>query len=113
MGEDNHDRTWDLDYRLQQHFDWLNATIEERDRLALDAAWGLVEPAAKQASFQSACAILIIAHVLDVGTAWAVAAAVACYFVLNFRSGRKIRVQWAQEKDRLARLPEWKALQSG
>jgi hypothetical protein len=95
----------DLEYRLQQYHEWLEQSIADRDRLALDAAWGV------HAAFCSIAAYVVVlaAIVLGLGRerwwAWALAvisAQIASGVAHNWSNRHRL-----EEVKELAKLPEW------
>jgi hypothetical protein len=45
MDRETESALWDLETRLEEYFQALEASIEQRDRFALNASWGIVKAA--------------------------------------------------------------------
>lgn len=99
------DRIDDLEARLEKYHEWLKDSIEQRDRLALDAAWG-VHYALYSVSV-TVGAIFAVHYFLG-DTGWLVggltlAALMAIPTAVHLWSNS----QRMEEVGRLAKLPEW------
>lgn len=96
----------DLEWRLLQYHEWLVASIEERDRLALDAAWGV-----HNGLFQIIAAVFILINAyfaIDAFPWWVVAVVIG---LSQFPIQAAIHA-WSnkgrmKDMDLLAKLPEW------
>lgn len=99
------DRIDDLERRLERYHEWLVDSIQQRDRLALDAAWG-VHYAFYSALGTIAAIYAVHRYVGDSG--WVagflfVSALTIIPLVIHIWSnGARMK-----EVDRLAKLPEW------
>jgi hypothetical protein len=94
----------DLEYRLQEYHEWLEQAIADRDRLALDAAWGVHA----SLSVTMAYAVVLAAAIgwgKDRWWAWLIAV-VAAPVVATIVNGWSNRHRM-KEVERLAKLPEW------
>ncbi len=95
----------DLEYRLYKYHEWLMESIAERDRLALDAAWGV------HYALYAALALIAAYIATDkyfgfdswlVRVAFAFAVTLIPIAVHVWSNGARMK-----EVNRLAKLPEW------
>lgn len=96
-------RIADLELRLDRYHEHLADAIAQRDRLALDAAWGVT---CVFAGTIPSTIILVIAYVMHADTLWWVAAWVASSVIYWAAWARADRMRM-KEIDTLAELPEW------
>jgi len=95
----------DLELRLEKYHEWLVESIQERDRLALDAAWGV-----HYALYQniSAIGILAGAYIAFEQRSWVIGIGVGLallfsqFAIFSWSNGQRMK-----EVDRLAQLPTW------
>lgn len=95
----------DLEWRLSQYHSWLVQSVQERDRLALDAAWGV-----HFALYYNLAVVffaLVLARYADGWPWWAFVLAGVGLFVGQFAIGIWSNGARMKEVDRLAKLPEW------
>ena len=104
MDNETHRYLSDLEYRLDKHLEALNEAVEQRDNLALDAAWGIVT-----ASYMIGS--LVLAGMVDkwLGLPWFFGFIV---YVLVFGAALVIGGNYVEkgrqgDKDKLYRLPKW------
>jgi hypothetical protein len=106
MHSDVEDRIEDLEHRLQTYHDWLVDSIEQRDRLALDAAWGV-----------HYALYLALAQILLFGGLWYVSDEIGwvggIIFGLALFGSQLVVHMWSngarmKEVERLAILPKWR-----
>jgi hypothetical protein len=98
-------RISDLESRLDKYHEWLVEAIQERDRLALDAAWGV-----HYALYQNltTVGILLASYIaFDTKSWWAwipvaVALFASQFFIHGWSNGQRMK-----EVERLAKLPDW------
>ena len=103
----------DLEFRLSEHLDWLNDAIHERDRLALDAAWGVHYGLQLHVQYSFVVAIILFAFtVVHPMPWWGVAAAIAAISLVPlfwqkriWRESNRLRLG---EIESLAKLPTWR-----
>jgi hypothetical protein len=95
----------DLELRLAKYHEWLEHAIAERDRLALDAAWGV--HAGLYTNGVTAAIWLTVYNVVGLGGWWQSGLAVGLSFVAYFAVYSWSNGERMKEVDRLAKLPEW------
>jgi hypothetical protein len=99
------EKIYDLEVRLLRYHEALAEAIQERDRLALDAAWGVHY--ALFALLGTAAAVFAIQRFID-GNEWiaggltAIALFVVPMAVHAWSNGERMK-----EVERLAKLPDW------
>jgi len=99
-----------LEHRLADYHGWLNEAIEERDRLALDAAWGV-----HYALYSNLGTLLVFggAYIAYDRQSWIIGIIVAALWLVpqmaihSWSNGQRMK-----EVDRLAKLPEWERVAS-
>lgn len=101
------DRIDDLEWRLEKYHEWLTDSIEQRDRLALDAAWGV------SGALQQTIAVFMLFYLYDrfVGWSWTywygvLALGLAVFLVQMFVWIHSNNARM-KEVERLAKLPSW------
>jgi hypothetical protein len=94
----------DLEYRLSNYHQWLEQAIADRDRLALDAAWGVEGGLLYVAAF--AATIYVCNQALGLRGFWWLLTILAAQFVGGVAYTWSNR-QRMKEVDRLPHLPEW------
>jgi hypothetical protein len=99
-------RVDDLEARLEQHFEELNAAVEQRDQFVLGAAWGTVR------GLTSAGAFIGVPIALKSWFGWdgwwlGVAGFVGAIIVLVAMAGWNERNQ-ADDEKKMWRLPKWR-----
>lgn len=95
----------DLELRLSNYHEWLVEAIAERDRLALDAAWGV-----HYALYSSLATMVVLvgAYIAFDQRSWLVGLCVGVALLIPqfaihaWSNGARMK-----EVDRLAKLPEW------
>lgn len=95
----------DLEWRLGRYHEWLVQSIQERDRLALDAAWGV-----HYALYQNIATIAILVGsyiAFDRESWWIGGGVVVALFVSQFAIFSWSNGARMKEVDRLAKMPEW------
>jgi hypothetical protein len=95
----------DLEWRLDRYHTWLTDAIAERDRLALDAAWGV-----HFALYYNLAAVLFVvflAKYADSNPWYASVGVGVLFFVAQFVIGSWSSTARMKDVDRLAKLPEW------
>lgn len=95
----------DLEFRLHKYHEWLTDSIHQRDRLALDAAWGVQEGLIFLIGMAALVWFFDTKFESDnwiTTTAFVIAVFVMQIAVLVWTNKRRMK-----EIDRLAKLPEW------
>lgn len=101
------DRIDDLEWRLRQYHEWLTDSIEQRDRLAIDAAWGV------HGALYETVAVLVIFYLYDrfIGWSWTYWYGVLGLGLVVFVVQMLTRIQSNNERmkevERFAKLPSW------
>lgn len=95
----------DLEYRLGRYHEWLVDSIQQRDRLALDAAWGV--HFALYYNLVVVFFVIYLATYLESASWWVSVGAGVLLFVAQFAIGIWSNDARMKEVDRLAKLPEW------
>lgn len=100
------ERVEDLDYRVAQYARELRWALEENDRLALDAAWGVVN------GFNNFCALalaVVAANWIEprAGWIWATVGCVAVYIICMIWGARAYFKGWERDKAKLREAPEY------
>lgn len=95
----------DLEYRLHEYHQWLEQAVADRDRLALDAAWGV--HAALCAVIASGIVWASALFGLGAGYWWSWLVA-----VIGAQTAGAVAHSWSnrhrlEEVERLSTLPEW------
>lgn len=95
----------DLEYRLDRYHEWLVASIEQRDRLAIDAAWGITGAvnglvAAGLVAWFCYSFIGVDTTLKQIGLGFAAWA--ANFAMVAYTNGQRMK-----EVDRFHKLPDW------
>lgn len=105
MMKDANSRLDDLELRLSEYHEWLTESVAQRDRLALDAAWGV------EGSVQSLIVVAIgVGALYHYDPPWwgavliGLGMAAANLAVLMWSNARRMK-----EVERLAELPKWQS----
>ncbi|QDH33185.1 hypothetical protein [Porphyrobacter sp. YT40] len=99
------EKIYDLEARLSRYHEALAEAIQERDRLALDAAWGVHY--SLFALFGTAIAIFAIHRYVD-GHGWLAGGLIAiALFVVPMAIHAWSNGERMKEVERLAKLPDW------
>lgn len=95
----------DLEYRLNEYHEWLQQSVADRDRLALDAAWGVHAGVCSIAAYLGVFAAAVFGFGPDRWWTWGIAVVggqVAATITYHWSNRHRLR-----ELQRLAKLPEW------
>ena len=105
MNESVDGRISDLEWRLEQYHERLVEAIAERDRLALNAAWGV--QGALVTTITSIVAISLFSRLVGWGS-WILDLFFAIGLaVVELWIGTRSNNERCKELDKLAHLPEW------
>jgi hypothetical protein len=102
---DLNSRIENLEYRLAKYHEWLEESIQQRDRLALDAAWGVNCALNALLAFGAVLALGLL--YLEIDGWWQEALLGVGAWVLSMGVWIWTNEQRVKEVDRLAKLPPW------
>ena len=105
-----------LEYRLDEYHSQLSDAVKERDEVALDAAWGIVQAAAdlKALVFGAVIGLIVYTNAKSItsNTIALILGALSWFiaqWILESRWGQKVQSERIKEKEGLPGLPEWKS----
>ena len=108
MDGETRDYIEELELRLSSYHAELNEAVEQRDRLAIDAAWGV------HGAFTSTLAVLLLLYVFDRFIGWhswlggiGVGVAIFAVQMVTRMSSNSARMK---EVDTFATLPTWDSM---
>ena len=104
-----------LEYRLDEFHEHFIDAVRERDELAIDAAWGVAQSVAYLVSSLTSVVLGILTYFIAaefMGRFWSIGAAVLVWGIASWWGGRSLLAvnrSRIEEKQSLAKLPEWKS----
>jgi hypothetical protein len=102
---DPQSRIEDLEYRLARYHEWLERSIQDRDRLALDAAWGVTGTLNSLLAFGGVLATGLLYFKADGW--WQETLVWLAAWIVSMGVWIWTNEQRMKEVDRLAKLPTW------
>ena len=104
MDDETSVRLWRLEARLEEHLEALNEAVDQRDKVALNAAWSIVRAVCVLAAFA-------VASAADRWLNWPSWASflvfAAVFFTVLYWTGGYAERGEEQDADKLRRLPVW------
>jgi hypothetical protein len=106
-----------LEYRLEKHLEHLNQSIDQRDNLSLDSAWGtwlLVQKLETYLlSFAAGALIFWLGTASSFSKMWvglvSVIAVIITRYFLEKSAQKSYFAGWQNDKARLESLPDWES----